>query len=365
MQTLELVSQDREVSWYSINGEFSGEIGRWVATTPETRRICIEPEVVGVDFTRLMREGVARCLSSAPFKEGLARIPETRLCTVNFLRGSLNFGLREALRDALGCNQHTTCFMSSQRFRRDGRWQVAEDSYRKLNIPDAAVLIFGDVVATGVTVDNGLQVVARHMEEQGLRPQGLIFFTIGCHKIEKILLKYHQLFSKDNPDYLGTHVVYLEGKFKLVDSKTRLRICISGTDLVKPEALMAPELELELFDSIPGILERCVIYDAGSRAFNVPEYWEELSAYWHQLDVLAQKGLTLKEALLERWPAGGPGSGPIQRPWVGVGEEMLKALEARRDRFWEQDVGSSGTTREGLVQITKKRRKLLSALHKA
>ncbi|MBM4372282.1 MAG: hypothetical protein FJ098_11550, partial [Deltaproteobacteria bacterium] len=303
MQYLVRLDSNPQASWYRLEGDYGeGGLGRWVVSTPTTRDICNRPEILGVDFSRRLQDGVRHALATAPFHDALKALPETRLCIMNFLRGSLNFGLRGALRDALGSNRHGTCFMSSQRFRKDGRWHVKEDMYRKMDIPQGALLLLGDVVATGVTVSNGLEVITDHLVRHELAPVGVVFFTLGCHKAEKALQTFHDRFSKARSDYLGTHVVYLEGKFTLVDSRRRLHLAIPGTDLIKADALLSPEFELSLYDAISHVLERCVIYDAGSRAFDVPEYLEDVLHYWEQIRRLAKRGYTLREAMQERWP---------------------------------------------------------------
>ena len=48
-------------------------------------------------------------------------------------------------------------------------------------------------------------------------------------------------------------------------------------------------------------LERCAIYDAGSRAFDVPAYLADVRGYWEQVVRLAGEGWTLGAALGERW----------------------------------------------------------------
>jgi hypothetical protein len=321
MQYLESISKDEGASWYSLGGDYDdGGIRRWVVSTPQTRDICNKPELLGVEYSRALQAGIRAALESAPFRDGLEAVAQTRLCIMNFLRGSLNFGLREALNDALGTNRHVTCFMSSQRYRQDGRWHVKEDMYRKMDIPQGAILIVGDVVATGVTVANGFDVISAHLQQHDLQPSGIIFFTIGCHKAEKALRAFHDRHSRERADYLGTHVVYLEGKFSLVDSQTPLHIALPGTDLVKLDALLTPEFELSLYDAIPYVLERCVIYDAGSRAFDVPEYLEDVLHYWEQVRRLAKRGFTLREALRERWPE--------------AEQQDLKTLRALRGQQW-------------------------------
>jgi hypothetical protein len=349
-----------EASWYSLTSDTELKVQRWMVSTEESRRICNEPLFLGVDFSRGLQAAITKAMKVAPFINDLRKLDPCKLCTVNFLRGSLNFGLREALRDAAGSNTHATCFMSSQRFRVDGRWHVKEDMYRKLDIPQGAYLVLGDVVATGVTVDNGLQVMYDVMQEKGIKPAGLVFFTIGCHKIEKILERWHALFSKDNPGYKGTHVVYLEGKFRLVDSKTPLQIALQGTDLVKLGAILTPEYALSLYDNPAYVLERCAIYDAGSRAFDVPAYLEDVQGYWVQVAAMAKRGFTLKEALKERWSEEGFETWESFQAladlfWKGVSEEVRRQIYTAYQARWNAQFLTESESPKALLNIANAR----------
>jgi hypothetical protein len=366
MQFLETMSRSESASWYRLCGNWQGEVNRWIASTPETIAICNDPEIAGVDYTNKMRTAMVSTLASSPFRPFLESVPSSRLCIMNFLRGGLNFDLRGALYDALGSSYHATCFMSSQRKRKDGRWTVKEDMYRKMKIPQGAILLVGDVVATGVTVENGFRVIEQYLVERKTPIRGIVFYTIGCHKLEKILEGVHARFKAHFPDdYQETHAIYLEGKFRLVDSATRLMIAIQGTDLVKFNSMLSPEYEASQFDNLFAPLERCTIYDAGSRAFDVTEYFNDVFQYWEQVQVLARRGYTLKEALKERWQE----TEYVTRErfleaanswWHGLSEEYLDQLYARYKARWTDKFSRWAATKEALETVCDER---LSRLH--
>lgn len=346
MQYLERIRRTSATSWYAIGGDHAGAVERYVVSTPGSRAIANRPELLGVAFNLALQESMAQALVSAPFRPLLEQTPEEKVTVVSFLRGGLNFELRRALHSAFGFNRHSSAFMSSQRYRQDGRWHVKEDMYRKLDIPSEAVLVMGDVVATGVTMQNGLQVVIDHIREIGSSVRALVFFTIGCHKAEKILAEIDAGLRAAFPGYERTVLVYLEGKYKLVDSRTELRIGIPGTDLVRRGALLAPELEATQYDRPSYILERCTIYDAGSRAFDIPHYARDVIEYWQRVLALAEEGWTLGEALIERWPE----AGLLDRDaflaaraetWRGVGGAFLDDLYHRQRAFFRGERAAS------------------------
>lgn len=362
VELLKSLGERKRFSFYRLENKYTPELEKYVVSTPFTRRILNSPEVFGCGFTEDLQKTVAGIIQHLPVPGEISRLDPAAISVVNFLRSGLNFGIREALYRALGYNTHCSSFITSQRRRdRYGRWFIQDDQYRKLELPDQATIFIGEVVATGVTIDNGLAILFHQAKNLGHPIKNLYFFTIGCHKIEKILQKYDRLFRKAFSGYRKTVLFYLEGKFHLADSRTRLRLKQQGTDLLRHPALLAPEFERSQFGKVVYPLERCVIYDAGSRAFNPSRFLREVGAYWEELLRLARRGLTLKEAYFERWPAGEyllswPEFRDLKsRTWKGLNEGSLRDIyryggRPHRDAFQRR----SGSSR-ALVEICERR----------
>jgi hypothetical protein len=267
-----------------------------------TRKIINDPTVIGMEYTDGLRESLNLCLkvyrSYLPIK-----LKESDVNVVNFLRGGLNFGLREALSSAYKFNLHGTSFLSSQRdVDNEGRWFIKEDSYEKVTAGKGSVIFIADVVATGVTLDHALMRLTKIIKQNKGSIRYVIFFAIGCHKAEKILQKYHEIWTHTFSDYEGTDLIYVEGKFHLADSKTPVETKIQGTDLMKYESFMSPELIKSEQAHLLYALERCVIYDAGSRAFEVSKHIEDVIEYWQENLERANEGLNSESLLKERYP---------------------------------------------------------------
>ena len=361
MEQLRRLSATPDAAYYEIEGEHQGEVERYVVSTPQSRDICNRPELLGLDFNLRMRDAMTAALAAAPFRDLIADHPEEQVCVVNFLRGGLNFELRRALGVAYGLNRHSSAFMSSQRAKVDGRWMVREDMYRKLRIPDEAVLVIGDVVATGVTLANGFDVIADHVAAIGSSLRGLVLFTIGCHKAEKVLEPLHAKLRERFPGYERTVLVYLEAKFRLVDSRTRLRIGIPGTDLVRHgTAVLTPEFERSQYDALSYPLERCGIYDAGSRAFDIAGYVKDVVEYWAEVRRMAVGGWTLAEALAERWPAAeyadwATFAAAKTAAWQGVDDAFLRELYACHEARWDDSFAEGAGTSTALAALCDER----------
>lgn len=305
MQSLTVIREAAEddLSIAKIEGDESSPLGRYVFSTQATADIVNKPEVMGMEYTDALEAGVTKFLAGADEFLKLKTTDENTVNVLHFLRGGLNFGIRSALATAYGWNNHRCTFVSSQRDRdENGRWYIKEDSYRKITMAKGSVVFCGDVIATGVTLDSGLQTLTDILQNGDASIKRLVFFTIGCHKAEKVLEKYHKLWSEVFPDFEGTDLIYIEGKFHLADSKTRTTIKLQGTDLLRRDSLLMPDF-IKRQEKVPSAaLERCTIYDAGSRAFDITEYKEDVIEYWNQVKELAEGGMTALQYLEERYP---------------------------------------------------------------
>jgi len=366
MNALSRIVESPDLSLYRLDSTHSPELEIYCASTPSSRALLNTPETVGVEFTRRLQEAVEGILGQFPNPEERRRFCPEESGVVHFLRSGLNFGIREALYNAWGFNEHLSSFITSQRDRDQyGRWFIRDDAYRKIELPRNATLFIGEIVATGVTMKNGLQIIGRMAKNLGRPVRNLVFFTVGCHKIEKALSEFDALMRASFRGYHTTYLFYLEGKFHLADSKTEARLKVQGTDLMRFPALLAPEFEQSQFLSETAPLERCVIYDGGARAFNPQEHFAELSAYWEEVVSLGVRGTTLEEAYRERWPAEEyrlPQAEYLKRKrevWAGVDEKRLLAVYETAGAWLRRLRERSGAG--SLVELARRRLRRISS----
>ena len=117
MESLEVFQTSALCSFYEIPRKDDKDVYRYVSSTPETRDICNDPFLVGVNYTRALSAASAATLK-ASVKYSTFDLLEEKTTVLHILRGGLNFGLREALADAFGWNVHPSAFISAQRARR-------------------------------------------------------------------------------------------------------------------------------------------------------------------------------------------------------------------------------------------------------
>lgn len=300
---LKEIKRDENGVIYRIEDDVKTPVNRYVLSTPQSRAICNNPLVMGYEYTEKLEQACASFLRLAKNVTPLA-LDEKRSVVFNILRGGLNFGLRGALASAYGWNNHSSSFVTAQRARViEGaeQWYITEDEYKKITFPERAQIIIGDVVATGTSLRHGLEILVQEAVKQGTELGSILFFTIGGPKSEERLIEADATCRAHFPNYEGTCVCYLEGRFFVPTVESKVTIKITGTDLMRCNSLMAPEFIESNFADPAYPLERCTIYDAGSRAFQVHEYLEDVIDYWTM--VLEQsKSMSFKEVIAERFP---------------------------------------------------------------
>ena len=279
-------------------------IHKIIATTEETRAICNDPLLVGVEYTDKLKKACSYVLKGIT-EAGMLEHCEDETIVFNVLRGGLNFGLREALADSFGWNRHGSAFISAQRARiskGSEHWHITESHYKKVYVPKAATVVLGDVVATGTSLRHAMKELIGSVQKNNSELKNIVFFTIGGKRSEEIIEEADAKCREIFPEYERSIVVYFEGCFEVANMESDLYVKITGTDLLRVGSVMAPEFIESQYENPSYPLERCTIYDAGSRAFWLPEYLEDVRKYWESILFLAESGVTYKDLLDKRFP---------------------------------------------------------------
>jgi len=277
----------------------------FICSTPETRSICNDPFVSGMEYTNKLSAACAKVLKALT-ATGELNLVERNTTVLHVLRGGLNFGLREAVASSLKFNNHAAAFISAQRARvseKSADWVVTESSYQKLHLSSLNQIILGDVVATGTSLEYALERIGTVASSSNAEISDLVFFTIGGPRSHEILAQTAQKFKRQFKQFRKAIVVYFEGIFPVATNDSELSIKIDGTDLLRGEgAQLAPEFIESQYENPVFPLERCTIYDAGSRAFSPAEYFGDILEYWQATHELALAGTSFDQLLKERMP---------------------------------------------------------------
>lgn len=193
--------------------------------------------------------------------------------------------MSDALKKAFGYKWHSSSYLSSQRVLKEGKFEVSDDYYRKFVVPDDATVYTADIVASGVSIDNGIDYIYNYMQANGHMLKNFFFITIGCVEAERVLARWHKRFKETFPDYGETLVIYPEGRFGLATENTPLTNKIPLTDLIKSYkegALLSPEYEHSQFDRVITALEACAIYDGGKKGFEPINHIKDILEFWEK-----------------------------------------------------------------------------------
>ncbi|MCL3779213.1 phosphoribosyltransferase [Prolixibacteraceae bacterium JC049] len=326
---LKKIIGDNQCAIYNIEDGKETRVQRCVISTPETRAICNDPLVMGVNYTRKLQNACSKVIAGLQQSNNI-QLEEKETIVFNILRGGLNFGLREAIADAFDWNQIGSSFISAQRARvsKDSEdWHIIESAYKKVYMPDVAQIVIGDVVATGTSLKHGLKALIEQAEINQTHLRSILFFTVGGPITEEILEEVDAMCRKRFPEYEKTTLCYIEGRFEVPSPDTNLNIKITGTDLIRLNALMAPEFVESQYEKPTYPIERCTIYDAGSRAFWLPEYIDDVKHYWEENLKLAENGMTYEELLNERFPLI-DASKFAEKDLIQMCEQMVEALNS-------------------------------------
>ena len=353
---------------------------RYVVSTRDTRDLMNHPEIINCDFTNLLENGITNVLKGLNMLERLSTVGSKTVNVYHILRGGLNFGVREALRKAFGYKWHSSSYISSQRVLKEGRFEISEDTYRKFLVPNNATVYFGDIVASGVSLDNGVHYLASFMERSGLSLRNLVFVTIGCVEAERVLVKWHREFKSRFPGYDRTILIYLEGRFALAGDDTPLANSLKDTDLLKSYklgALLAPEFEGSQFERMIVGLEGCAIYDGGKKSFEPINHIRDILEFWEkQVRAAEQRAMTLWDEYNARFPLdmyfadiaslaeGGPETLASAKAsqWEGLEPDEYRKLYAQFKRLWGADRIRAARRPGSLAQVCAKKISYLKSL---
>lgn len=284
---IKTITQTTNFSFYDISLPENTNLKSYIISTLETRELTTNPFLVGKPYRNALGSAIKKALSHPELNNTFAKEKDENLNVLHFLRGGLNFQILEAL-GKIGKPNVRASFMSSERTFQENKWKIKDDNYVKLNLEDSSLVFIGDIVAAGTTLKCALEKIPKG------KIKTLSLFTLGGKEAEEVLIQNQNKFET-------AFVVYIEGQFHCPNENTPTKIKLPGTDLMPLNSILAPEFKQELLDHPIKALERCIVYDGGSRGFHPRVHFEDLLEYTQQLQQETDNGATLYDLILERW----------------------------------------------------------------
>lgn len=258
-----------------------------IASTPETISLLNNPEIRGLEFQNKLSEALkniaAAIYQSLDCKAGQS-MRSNPIDVLYILRGGLNFNFHNFLAE-VSTKFPEVSFISSQRIPDDNGFIVGEASYQKWSIQDNALLCLGDISATGTTLKYALERIVNQYASEGKKPCRLLIFTVGTSRAFKELKSYIGTLNEAwDPIFEGVTVVFLEAIFSLYEGNTDLAAThLPYTDFFRKSFPRSLQFEADCVSKPVTFLERCAIYDGGSRSFEPNTYLKNLKKYWTRL----------------------------------------------------------------------------------
>lgn len=275
-----------------------GPVRIYLVSSQPSIDIINRPECVGVEFQDKLSSALRYAVNALLRDTGTEGPLSQPLDVVYVLRGGLNFNLHQVLTGTTGRLPEVS-FLSSQRVEEGTGFTIGENDYSKWSVQDGATLCIGDICATGTTMAHGLEMAITQYGRQKIAPQHVLVFSIGTRTVLDVLADLHDTLKKAwGPRFTGITLVYLEALFTLYCGHPALaRTHLRNTDFFRKDAPRSLQLETDSLTHPVTLLERCAIYDGGSRSFEPRTYLANLRRYWERLSEEARTGIGVRDLL--------------------------------------------------------------------
>lgn len=265
----------------------------YIVSNPDTRDLLCNPEIVGYNIVQKL---------FAPIRDVLQFLGKNYIFSnvnlVNILRGGLNFPLE------LACYSNDIevdeiSFLTSERIFLDDKVSRIESKYRKIaNVPHA-VLMIGDIIASGETFYNTVKYVVEKYVYDKNQIRKIVVFTIGTINALRVVHQLESELRKRWNNFEGIVTIYLEGIFTTYSSRGITNLNLPYVDFVYYNGVLAPEYRKALFERPHIVFEKCAIYDGGARRFEKKLHINTIMSYWNALRQLGDR-INLQEFYREK-----------------------------------------------------------------
>jgi len=282
----------RDADWHESKSDWSPDevvacecrVGRarvLLASTPDSRFVASNPQVVGESYIDHV-SSATRTAMNWLFTDSDGRITGTRPHPPVILRGGATFGPTAGL-EKIGFDPGPTSFVTSESSRPQGEIPTSARRYSHLHaMRRTDEIIVCDIVASGETVVGAVQ------EALSLRPSIERVTVVGFLTVngaERILNALS--------DAVDITLFAFEALFGLPSMQDAGRPLTSPCDFLRTNFITTGRY-INLLAAKPSLLlEQCMIYDGGDRAFDPEAHYSTRARY---LSGLAQMSRNSREA---------------------------------------------------------------------
>lgn len=251
----------------------------YIVCMPQARRILYDPVVCGGKLRSLAIECSKVFLTAAwHLVPNFRKLRANEVAEIVVLRGGLGYALNMAFDEIFG-GYLPQCFIGARRFRISKEEFGAEISYCNFDpLPNDGVLLMGDTIATGASVNQTLGEVRDELLKRDYGIKKLLVFSIaaafrGCTR----LLEWEEKFKEHWPNFK----VYLFAAEELfgLDEGTHLRFRKEDEAIVPEETKAYVSKVYGDYETafLPGNI--CAIFDWGDRIFRLRQHLEDVMKF--------------------------------------------------------------------------------------
>ncbi len=252
----------------------------YVISSAVSREILYNPHIAGKKLQDLMDKMSVIFINAAR----QTALKDTKLgnsCELVYLSGglyySLNYGMKSICGEVL-----PQCFLGIKRSRiegSEGKFNAYATYENFESLPNNATVLIGDTIATGATLQKGLQHLFDALEEKKYTLDKLIIFTLAGSTTGAVLLKETE---KKLRSYFPNAKLYFfacEELFHLMPDGTDLRF-IHETSLAPEETNMYTR---EVYGEFLGKEMKCAVFDWGTRCKNPLHHYKEFLEFCNHI----------------------------------------------------------------------------------
>jgi len=268
---IKTLSSNSFYSLYSVVSEDLPE-NTFILSSEPTRKILFNPHIAGKKLQDML-ECAGEIFIQVLKDTSLRGVKLDNCCELIFLSGglyyNLNHGFKKIYNEVL-----PQCFLGIKRSRIEGKEGqfTAYATYENFeSLPDNATVIIGDTIASGATLQKGLQNLFDALEEKNYTLDKLIILTLagstlGARRFKEVEKKIK--------------IIFPNAKFYLFASEQLFHVMPNGTDLrFLREDSIIPESSkknvIEQYGEVLGREMQCAVFDWGTRCKNPKAHYHE------------------------------------------------------------------------------------------
>ncbi len=237
-----------------------------------SREILYNPHIAGKRLQEKMEE-LSRIFAGIATEKGLKGSRLGDVVEFVLLAGGLYYDLAGGFR-ALHNYALPQCFLGIKRQRiegTEGQFRAVSTYENFESLPDEAVVIIGDTIATGSTIIRAIGDLERAAAEKDGKIKKIVIFSLACSTEGARKLKKLEEKMKAADAGFELYLIVAEQLFHLMPDGTDMRFL--GEDCMMPEE--TKEYTLNRYGEFLGREMKCAVFDWGTRCKNPKKHYEE------------------------------------------------------------------------------------------